>query len=85
MSYLKANYDDIQATGEALENANIDTVICAIGVATPDTNTAQLNLIKAAQQSKTTRRFIISSFDMLQQEEYFSPHQILPTSAHPHI
>lgn len=47
----------------------MDTVICAIGVATPETNKAQLDLIKAAQQSKTTRRFVISSFDMLQQQE----------------
>lgn len=52
-----------------LEHAGIDTVICAIGVATPETNTAQLNLIKAAELSKTTRRFVISSFDMLQREE----------------
>lgn len=48
----------------------MDTVICAIGVVTPDTNRAQLNLIKAAQQSKTTRRFVISSFDMLHQKEW---------------
>lgn len=69
ITYLKADYDDVQGTSDALEGADVDTVICAIGVATPDTNKAQLNLIKAAQQSKTTGRFVISSFDMLQRQE----------------
>lgn len=69
ITYLNADYDDVQGTSDALEDAGVDTLICAIGVATPDTNKAQLDLIKAAQQSKTTRRFVISSFDMLQQQE----------------
>lgn len=69
ITYLNVDYNDVQGTGDALEGADVDTVVCAIGVATPDTNKAQLNLIKAAQQSKTTRRFVISSFDMLQQQE----------------
>lgn len=70
ITYLNTDYNDIQGTSDSLENADVDTVICAIGVATPDTNKAQLNLIKAAQQSKTTRRFVISSFDMLQRQEW---------------
>lgn len=69
ITYLKADYDDVQGTSDALKGADVDTIICAIGVATPDTNKAQLNLIKAAQQSKTTRRIVISSFDMLQRRE----------------
>lgn len=69
ITYLIADYNDVHGTSDALERADVDTIICAIGVATPDTNKAQLNLIKAAQQSKTARRFVISSFDMLQRQE----------------
>lgn len=77
ITYLNADYSDVQGTSDALEAAGVDTVICAIGVATADTNRAQLDLIKAAQQSKTTRRFVISSFDMLQQQEWVRKTQYL--------
>ncbi|KAH6628971.1 hypothetical protein C7974DRAFT_375867 [Boeremia exigua] len=69
ISYLEADYDDVRATSDTLEASGVDTVICAIGVATPATNQAQLNLIKAAALSQSTRRFVISSFDMLQLQE----------------
>ncbi|KAL6414315.1 hypothetical protein AUP68_00833 [Ilyonectria robusta] len=62
--YLKVDYADIGGVGQAFKQAGVDTVICAIGVVTPETNQAQLNLIQAAEQSEPTRRFVISGFDM---------------------
>ncbi|PSN61719.1 NAD(P)-binding protein [Corynespora cassiicola Philippines] len=69
IQYLRAEYEDIDATSKSLEQAKVATVICAIGVATPETNQAQLNLIRAASKTKSIGRFVISSFDMLQRKE----------------
>ena len=40
-----------------------------MGVAMPESNEAQLNLIRASDESKSTRRFVISGFDMLHLKE----------------
>lgn len=70
VNYLKVDYSDIDATTKALEEANVNTVICAIAVISPESNQAQKNLIQAAAQSRPTKRFVISSFDALHMEEY---------------
>ncbi|KAH6984483.1 hypothetical protein BKA56DRAFT_630914 [Ilyonectria sp. MPI-CAGE-AT-0026] len=46
--YLNVDYADIEGMGQAFKQAGVDTVICAIGVVTLETNQAQLNLIQAA-------------------------------------
>ncbi|KAF5232967.1 hypothetical protein FAUST_8455 [Fusarium austroamericanum] len=69
VNYLKVDYSDIDATTKALEEANVNTVICAIAVISPESNQAQKNLIQAAAQSRPTKRFVISSFDTLHMKE----------------
>ncbi|KAI6771246.1 hypothetical protein HG531_008871 [Fusarium graminearum] len=69
VNYLKVDYSDIDATTKALEEANVNTVICAIAVISPESNQAQKNLIQAAAQSRPTKRFVISSFDALHMKE----------------
>ncbi|KAM0535822.1 hypothetical protein ACHAO7_012328, partial [Fusarium culmorum] len=70
VNYLKVDYSDVDATTKALEEANVNIVICAIAVISPESNQAQKNLIQAAAQSRPTERFVISSFDALHMKEY---------------
>ncbi|KAM0539503.1 hypothetical protein ACHAO7_012113, partial [Fusarium culmorum] len=69
VNYLKVDYSDVDATTKALEGANVNIVICAIAVISPESNQAQKNLIQAAAQSRPTERFVISSFDALHMKE----------------
>ncbi|KAM0304746.1 hypothetical protein ACHAPM_002858 [Fusarium culmorum] len=69
VNYLKVDYSDVDATTKALEEANVNIVICAIAVISPESNQAQKNLIQAAAQSRPTERFVISSFDALHMKE----------------
>lgn len=64
VKHLQVDYDDVSGTSQVLEHAGVDTLVCAIGVLTPQANKAQLNLIQAANMSATTRRFIIGSYDL---------------------
>lgn len=61
---LKAEYNDVRATSRVLAEKKVDTLVCAIGVLTPEANETQLNLIQAASDSACTRRFVIGSYDM---------------------
>lgn len=69
MNYLKVDYNDPDAITNALEDAGVNTLICAISVVSPEANQAQKNLIQAAERSSITERFVISSFDMLHVKE----------------
>ncbi|KAH7159547.1 hypothetical protein B0J13DRAFT_109050 [Dactylonectria estremocensis] len=69
VEYLTVDYTDVKGLSQVFSQAGVDTVVCAIGVATPETNQAQLNLIRAADQSEPTRRFVISGYDMQHLEE----------------
>lgn len=64
ISFVTVNYSDVQAVAKFLEGAKVDTLVCAIGMLTPEGNQAQINLILAANYSSTTNRFVISSYDM---------------------
>ncbi|KAH6885358.1 hypothetical protein B0T10DRAFT_492505 [Thelonectria olida] len=66
---LQVDYTNADETRAAFEKANVDTVICAIGVATQGTNEAQKKLIRAAHAASSVKRFVISSFDMLHRKE----------------
>ncbi|KAM5344236.1 hypothetical protein ACJ41O_012773 [Fusarium nematophilum] len=69
VNYLRVDYSDPNSLAEAFEQAGVNIVICAIGVATPEANQSQLNVIRAAERSSPTQRFVISSFDMLHVKE----------------
>ncbi|KAF4968682.1 hypothetical protein FSARC_3968 [Fusarium sarcochroum] len=69
VNYLKVDYNDPDAITRAFEEVGVNILICAISVVSPETNQAQKNLIQAAERSKTTERFVISSFDMLHVKE----------------
>ncbi|KAJ0329158.1 hypothetical protein COL5a_004392 [Colletotrichum fioriniae] len=61
---------DVEGISKILQENQIDTVISAMGVVTPETNQAQINLVKASNTSSSTRRFIVSAYDMLHTREY---------------
>lgn len=63
------DYNDIDALTSFLEEHDIHTVICAFGITATSLATSQLNLIKAADASKATKRFIPSSFAIPYPEE----------------
>ncbi|RMJ18542.1 hypothetical protein BHE90_000414 [Fusarium euwallaceae] len=69
VNYLRVDYDDPDAIAKAFEEAGVNIVICAIAVVNPEANQSQKNLIRAAEKSATTERFVISSFDMLHVKE----------------
>ncbi|KAL2672616.1 hypothetical protein Neosp_013329 [[Neocosmospora] mangrovei] len=69
VNYLRVDYDDPDAIAKAFEDAGVNIVICAISVVNPEANQSQKNLIRAAEKSPTTERFVISSFDMLHVKE----------------
>jgi hypothetical protein len=69
LHFLQVNYNDPVKMSQVFERAGVDTLICALGVATPEANQAQRNLIQACNSATTVRRFVISSFDMLHREE----------------
>ncbi|KAH7233544.1 hypothetical protein BKA59DRAFT_504400 [Fusarium tricinctum] len=69
VTYLKVDYNDTDAIVKAFEEAGVNILICAISVVSPEANQAQKNLIQAAEYSPCTKRFVISSFDMLHVKE----------------
>ncbi|KAI8711824.1 NmrA domain-containing protein [Fusarium sp. LHS14.1] len=69
VNYLRVDYDDPDAIAKAFEDAGVNIVICAISVVNPEANQSQKNLIRAAEKSPITERFVISSFDMLHVKE----------------
>ncbi|KAJ5459303.1 hypothetical protein N7530_011247 [Penicillium desertorum] len=67
--YVQVDYDDIPALVQQLEHHEVQTVICAIGMLGDACSEAQLNLIKAADQAHTVKRFITSEFGYMTREE----------------
>ncbi|KAI6750466.1 hypothetical protein HG530_014747 [Fusarium avenaceum] len=56
------NYDDITSLKEFLEEHKVETIISAFGINATSLSRSQANLIKAADASSVTKRFIPSSF-----------------------
>jgi hypothetical protein len=48
-----------------LEENNIEVVISAIFIHDEDSSAMEINVVKAAEKSKTTKRFIISNWGIL--------------------
>ncbi|KAI9042434.1 NAD(P)-binding protein [Aspergillus affinis] len=69
---LQVDYNDVESTALAFEAEQIDTVICVFGMISDESSDTQINLIRAADRSKFTRRFVVSEFDMLFKEEHIS-------------
>ena len=70
VEHLQIKYDDIAAMTRALENHNVHTIISAISLVSDETSQSQLNLIDAAENSKTTKRFIPSEYSFIQTAEW---------------
>ncbi|KAE8130896.1 hypothetical protein BDV38DRAFT_39282 [Aspergillus pseudotamarii] len=77
LTYLAVDYDDVGATAKTLEAAEVDTVICAFGIESDAVSEAQVNLIRAADMSGSTKRFVVSGYDMLFKEEHIP---MIPTA-----
>lgn len=63
------SYSDIDALVHLLESEQIDTVISCLPIDGDESGQAQLNLIEAANLSKSTKRFLPSEFGMVYREE----------------
>ncbi|KAH0439450.1 hypothetical protein CcaCcLH18_02927 [Colletotrichum camelliae] len=64
-SFLQVDYENVDTLVKVLEEHNIHTVVSALNPVSENSSNAQINLIAAADKSKTTQRFIPS--------EYFTP------------
>jgi len=78
VSILVVDYADVAATTRILEENKIHTVISTINMLPSDGSTPnEVELIQAADASKTTKRFIPSDFGILHTNEYY----ILPSTS----
>lgn len=66
---VEVDYNDVSSLAASLEKHNIDTVICTIGMISPEAGQSQVNLIQAAEKSSVTKRFIPSEYSFVQSEE----------------
>ncbi|OQE16751.1 hypothetical protein PENSTE_c023G04181 [Penicillium steckii] len=64
--HLQIDYEDVSAMTKQLEQYNVHTIISAIGLISEETSKSQLNLIEAADKSKSTARFIPSEYSFIQ-------------------
>ncbi|CAG9988028.1 unnamed protein product [Clonostachys byssicola] len=70
IKYLTVDYSSFASVQKALDEAQINTLVCAIGVVNEEANASQLRLIQAAASSEHTKRFIIASYDLLHKKEH---------------
>jgi uncharacterized protein YbjT (DUF2867 family) len=77
VTYLQANYGDVEATVKTLEENNIDTIVSAIAIESEETSKGQLGLIEAAEKAEGVKRFVPSEWGVLGSEEYVSPSTIM--------
>ncbi|KAM0243060.1 hypothetical protein ACHAP5_006934 [Fusarium lateritium] len=54
------DYSDVDALASLLESEHVETIISGLPIDGDESGRAQLNLIKAANQSKCTKRFLPS-------------------------
>ncbi|KAI3534906.1 hypothetical protein CSPX01_11759 [Colletotrichum filicis] len=67
--FVAVDYSDIDSLTAVLEKYNVDTVISTVYNITRESQ-SELNLVAAAERSKTTRRFIPSHFGVPYLPEY---------------
>ena len=61
---VEVDYNDVEGLTQVLQVHAVHTVICAISLRPDSAGVAQLNLIRAAEQSTVTKRFIPSEFSI---------------------
>ncbi|KAJ5170503.1 uncharacterized protein N7500_003286 [Penicillium coprophilum] len=66
---VQINYDDIPSMVHELERHDVHTIISTIGLTSDETSQSQLNLIEAAEKSRSTKRFIPSEYSFVQTPE----------------
>ncbi|OQE39051.1 hypothetical protein PENCOP_c007G02323 [Penicillium coprophilum] len=66
---VQINYDDIPSMAHELERHDVHTIISTIGLTSDETSQSQLNLIEAAEKSRSTKRFIPSEYSFVQTPE----------------
>lgn len=66
---IQIDYNDIPSMTAELERHNVHTIISAIGLVSSETSQSQLNLIEAAEMSRSTKRFIPSEYSFIQTPE----------------
>ncbi|KAI8660270.1 NmrA domain-containing protein [Fusarium keratoplasticum] len=71
--HVAVDYANVAAVATTLEQHNVHTVISAIQVANEEASSAEANLIRAAGQSPSVKRFIMSGWGSL-------PSEMSPTS-----
>ncbi|KAJ6787003.1 hypothetical protein PWT90_07428 [Aphanocladium album] len=71
---IPTSYDSVPALTELLTSHGVDAVICAFSLHAQATSDAQVNLIRAAEESACTNRFIPSEFNV----DYDLPDSVLP-------
>ncbi|KAM5348281.1 hypothetical protein ACJ41O_008105 [Fusarium nematophilum] len=64
LPHFMVDYSDVASLTSFLEEQNVHTVISAFGINATSLATSQMNLVKAADASSATKRFIPSSFAM---------------------
>lgn len=62
------DYNNIAETAQLLASRKVEVVISTIHIMEEVASTAQLNLIKAASQSGTVKRFIVSEWGIVHSE-----------------
>ncbi|EED13624.1 conserved hypothetical protein [Talaromyces stipitatus ATCC 10500] len=65
VKFIVVDYGDVETITTALIQHNVHTVICTISVADEISSKSQINLIKAAGQSSSVKRFIASGWGAL--------------------
>jgi NAD dependent epimerase/dehydratase family enzyme len=69
LPHFVVDYSDVDSLATFLEEHDIHTIICTFGINATSLAKSQFNLIKAAEASSATKRFIPSSFATAYPEE----------------
>ncbi|KAL9087171.1 MAG: hypothetical protein Q9165_006822 [Trypethelium subeluteriae] len=59
---LVVDYNDVDALAKIFEQNNVEVVISAIFIFDDTSSASEINVVRAAEKSKTTKRFIISNW-----------------------
>lgn len=59
------NYSDVAAVAKTLRDHSVDTVVVTINVGDQAASDAQLNVIRAAAEAGTVKRFIVSEWGIV--------------------
>ncbi|KAF4967026.1 hypothetical protein FSARC_5317 [Fusarium sarcochroum] len=69
-TYLQVDYANVEALAHLLKQHNVHTLISTIQITGETASSAQVNLISASDKSSAVKRFIISAWGALPNEQY---------------